>query len=851
MTVESEVGRTDAVGNATTASYDFTFKVFADEDLLVVVTLTDGTETELTLGTHYTVTGAGDADGGTVVLVDGAYSWLDGSGHLDTDVAISLLRRMDLVQETDLTNQGRYFAEDVERMADQSRMIDQQQQEQIDRSLQMPIGEPGSAAARTLPSVADRASQFLGFDASGNPIAAAAITGGTAASAYIQTLLVAADAAAARGLIGGLPKVVATIAALRALTGTDLTGTVLVQGYAAIGDGGGGLFLWSSADSSTDNLGTIVIPDSAGVGRWHRLWDGALDVRWFGAKFDGTTDDATAINAAITAANAAGGGTVLMPYGTARLAAKITMKASVRLLGSGWSTILKPTDASADAVNPLVHFRNITKAEASDFAIDGNATGLTQAVGHAAIRMAGCSDCIVDRIRVSDCGKTALSPSGEQILITAYEALDTVQAQDIAGVESRRNRISNCLLEDASAKSQMAIRVFTNWLYDVAETAFTVLNADNVIENNHLIGFQFNGIEICGPAAKYNLVRGNTMVGHLGFSGIEADKGASYNRFLGNSVRATVGGAGDFTSLMRCQGGVSASFNRYARGNLFSGNILAGLGTSYTGSMGMFFSRAYNNQFIGNILDVTQDAGISHGVVVGDRVSGVVIAENQIRGITGNGAAITNEDYQANLAENMSDFEIRDNVVNSAYNGILFANTDAGVFTLSDIRVIGNRVSGGTSNKGINLSTGTSDALVADNRISALTGDALYTNGANVTFRDNHIVGQSAGAAVYLAAASTGAAVIGNITRARTSGDNAYRNDSADTPFLDQNWFEGTVIADSVGPKVFHDTAAPIAGTWRIGDTVWNSTPASGGPPGWVCTTGGTPGTWKAMANLA
>lgn len=27
--------------------------------------------------------------------------------------------------------------------------------------------------------------------------------------------------------------------------------------------------------------------------------------------------------------------------------------------------------------------------------------------------------------------------------------------------------------------------------------------------------------------------------------------------------------------------------------------------------------------------------------------------------------------------------------------------------------------------------------------------------------------------------------------------------------------------------------------------------PAGGGAPGWVCVTGGTPGTWKAMASLA
>lgn len=45
--------------------------------------------------------------------------------------------------------------------------------------------------------------------------------------------------------------------------------------------------------------------------------------------------------------------------------------------------------------------------------------------------------------------------------------------------------------------------------------------------------------------------------------------------------------------------------------------------------------------------------------------------------------------------------------------------------------------------------------------------------------------------------------------------------------------------------------STPAAGEWARGDIIWNNTPSAGGAPGWVCTAGGTPGTWKAMANLA
>jgi hypothetical protein len=44
--------------------------------------------------------------------------------------------------------------------------------------------------------------------------------------------------------------------------------------------------------------------------------------------------------------------------------------------------------------------------------------------------------------------------------------------------------------------------------------------------------------------------------------------------------------------------------------------------------------------------------------------------------------------------------------------------------------------------------------------------------------------------------------------------------------------------------------AFPTTGTWKLGDVCFNSVPTSGGTPGWVCVTAGSPGAWMAMANL-
>lgn len=48
-----------------------------------------------------------------------------------------------------------------------------------------------------------------------------------------------------------------------------------------------------------------------------------------------------------------------------------------------------------------------------------------------------------------------------------------------------------------------------------------------------------------------------------------------------------------------------------------------------------------------------------------------------------------------------------------------------------------------------------------------------------------------------------------------------------------------------------YQQAIPSSGRWVVGSTIWNNlNPSSGNPPGWVCTSSGVPGTWKAMANL-
>ena len=71
MTVSSTTVKNSYSGNGSTTQFAYTFKIFANSDLQVIIRSSTGTETTKTLTTHYTVAGAGDASGGSITFTSG------------------------------------------------------------------------------------------------------------------------------------------------------------------------------------------------------------------------------------------------------------------------------------------------------------------------------------------------------------------------------------------------------------------------------------------------------------------------------------------------------------------------------------------------------------------------------------------------------------------------------------------------------------------------------------------------------------------------------------------------------------------------------------------------------------
>jgi hypothetical protein len=191
------------------------------------------------------------------------------------------------------------------------------------------------------------------------------------------------------------------IASMRSFSiGANTIYTAIVHGYADPGDGGGGVFVWSTTAAIDDGKattalysGTIVNPLVGGVintsaaAGWRRLYSGPIDVRWFGAKGNrvgngsSTTpgdpnyrgDDDTAPLAHVFSTShstfdlAGRSYRIAVAYGS--YLAKWTARSGITIYGNG-ATLHDVTSHSGSGIGsftPILWFSACTKVRVLDF----------------------------------------------------------------------------------------------------------------------------------------------------------------------------------------------------------------------------------------------------------------------------------------------------------------------------------------------------------------------------------------------------------------------------------------------------------------------------------------------------
>lgn len=270
------------VANGVTTVFPYPFEIAAASHLKVYhngVQVTSG----------FTVSGVGSDGGGNVTYSVAPanlteilfYSDMPYDRTVDYDVSGDFL-------ESTLDGDQDYQTLQIKQLADGVR-----------RSLRSPVGE---TADMTIAAAAARSSKFLAFDGGGNPI----VSAGTGADAGLREDI-------ASGAAGAVIKV-ATVAAMKALTG--LVDGALVQraGYTSAGDYQQPLARYVAGSSATVNAYNVFQPDTL-PGRFIVDDHGYIDLGHAGAVLDSSTDNTTLITNVFTSLGSSYSGNIIIPFG--------------------------------------------------------------------------------------------------------------------------------------------------------------------------------------------------------------------------------------------------------------------------------------------------------------------------------------------------------------------------------------------------------------------------------------------------------------------------------------------------------------------------------------------------------
>ena len=158
MTISTTTIINSYSGDGSTTAFTYTFKITDQDDIEVLIRSNDGTETTKTITTHYTVSGVGNAGGGTVTFT---------SGNIPTSTQTVVLRRSTPQTQTmDLIDNDPMSADTIETAHDKAIAISQELQEQVNRSIKFSRTNTYTSS-EFIVDAATRANKILAFDSSG------------------------------------------------------------------------------------------------------------------------------------------------------------------------------------------------------------------------------------------------------------------------------------------------------------------------------------------------------------------------------------------------------------------------------------------------------------------------------------------------------------------------------------------------------------------------------------------------------------------------------------------------------------------------------------------------------------
>jgi hypothetical protein len=546
-----------------------------------------------------------------------------------------------------------------------------------------------------------------------------------------------------------------------------------------------------------------------------------VNVLDYGADPTGATDSTAAIQAALNAITT--GGQVVFPPGTYLVSGSGSLlqpKSNTAMIGTRTASVIRISSASAAAsifgiatsVSGLV-FEGLT--------FDGNSSVVT------AYDTFGLQFPYVGDITVNNCTFQNFKRDGMLLGLTTrvdHLTVDSCKFSNIVynGVRTynaRMQYINNCRFFDFITSPLD----FNPILVENTETTTIVTN--NYFSNNS--GSWAAGNSTVSLMGDRNYVAGNTIVGggmivvHAGAFG---RTGIKDYRIIGNSIQNTVTAGIIVNTDVNTDIIVS---NNYIRGAARSGiQVLSDTAPPYSTNTPVIVSN--------NIIEDTSSATYTNtnqpACIMAAQTSNVLITGNQC--ITPRWAGIAmlsganNCTVQGNTIIGQQGQAPTDLLTNVGGGIVVSASGVSYAEDVYNITINGNFVYNfltTVSPATTNLRTG---GITAYND----TGGAKSVEYITIT---NNVVRDGNGIAIQT-----------NSLENSTVDGNTVWNSNGD--IVDNS---STTLLANANTGLY--SAAPTTGTWKRGTVIYNSAPSAAGFVGWVCTTAGTPGTWKTFGAIS
>ena len=377
-----------------------------------------------------------------------------------------------------------------------------------------------------------------------------------------------------------------------------------------------------------------------------------------------------------------------------------------------------------------------------------------------------------------------------------------------------------------------------------------------------------------------NRVRGNALIDH-GIAMIGHGKG---NRFTQNTVSDCL------------EYGIVVYQSPYIDNTLYdntvSGNWIGNIGHVVDNlgikGMGIYLQKSDSTVVHGNIIDnvllgTNNDTNLSRAAIAVAGCVGAIVSDNIIKNSKQFGIQFA-ESYGCKATNNFIDKVALDLVrITSSSKIDIIGNTGLngggyGVYIGNLDRTTGRADYNGTSGDGINIvgndlncvSEGvwvTSsnaankmiDSRIDSNLIKTPAISIYVANAANTSITSNKCNSTTNLARIQVLESDKLTVNCNTIKSTDATDSGRIVLNSATNYVVDGNLFSPSNSTSPINingqpfkaaKKRFYSNAIPIAGTYEVGDIIWNTSPVFGGALGWICIASGTVGTWVQFGEI-